>query len=74
MCPAAGLLRGLTGSEAASRSLIGPVSSSSSEEELKKSGSSFSMFLSAPEEQPRFNLSRVSVPIRAAANDPLTID
>lgn len=56
VCPPAGLLRQLTGCEASclwsSCALIGSSSScSSSEEELKKSGSSFSMFLSAPDEQ-----------------------
>lgn len=58
MWPPAGLLRGLDVFGATSRSfsssLIGS-SSSSEEEELKKSGSSFSMDLSAPEEQPTFN-------------------
>lgn len=45
VCPPAGLLR-VIGCEASAAS---PSASSSSEEELKRRGSSFSRFLSAPE-------------------------
>lgn len=57
MWPPAGLLRGLAVFGTTSRSISSLIGSSSSseEEELKKSGSSFSMDLSAPEEQPTFN-------------------
>lgn len=47
VCPPAGLLR-VIGCEV---SAACPSGSSSSEEELKRRGSSFSMFLSAPEDR-----------------------